>query len=146
MPVALVEEHDPVRQGMELVLHSAGHYEVVVHARQGDELLRALSDGAEVHVVVLDAARAERDGCAAVKQVRDRWPALRLLAMIPELTTEAVRQCCQQGAHAVLAKDCSGRDFLMAMDRLRRGEHHRDDSPARGDRTARGDEPPAQQP
>lgn len=146
MPVALVEEQDPVRQGMELVLHSAGCYQVVVHARHGDDLLRALEGGAEVHVAVVDAARAEHDGCAAVKHVRDRWPALRLLAMIPQLTAEGVRQCCQQGAHGVLAKDCSGRDFLMAMDRLRRGEHHRDDSPARGDRTARGDEPPAQQP
>lgn len=146
VPVALVEEEAMLRQSLEMVLHSTGRYQVVVQARHGEELLKALESGTEVRLAVLDARRPEGDGCAAVKSVRERWPELRLLALAKVRTEESIRQCCQQGAHGVLGKDCSARVLVDAMDTLRRGEHYHDEMSLTVLGLGRGDAPPAQQP
>lgn len=146
VPVALVEEESNLRRSLEMVLHSTGRYQVVVQARHGEELLQAMERGTEVRLVVLDARRPERDGCAAVKTVRERWPQLRLLALAQDRTEESVRQCCEQGAHGVLGKDCSARVFVDAMDTLRRGEHYHGEGSCTEPRSRRGGEPPAQLP
>lgn len=144
--VALVEREPLVRKGMEMALMSTGWYEVAVRAACGEELLRALADGVRVQLAVVDGSRPERDDCAEVKRVRERWPQLRLLVMAEERNAESVRRCLGHGAQGVLGKDCSVRDFLIAMDTLRRGESYRDEFTARVIGLNSGNEPPAQRP
>nr|MDT0666147.1 response regulator [Micromonospora sp. DSM 115978] len=81
MRVALAEDGALFREGLVLLLTTAGH-EVVACAADGDELLTAIT-GAEVDVVILDIRMppGPEGGLRTAQVVRERHPEIGLLLL-----------------------------------------------------------------
>jgi DNA-binding NarL/FixJ family response regulator len=118
--VALADDQDLVREGLQALLERLG-VEVVLLAADGAELLERI-DAAAADVIVSDIRMPGLDGIAMVRELRargNRTPAVMLTTFEDgDLLLAAV----EAGAQGFLLKGASSEDLIAAIDRARRGE------------------------
>ncbi|MBP5939259.1 response regulator transcription factor [Streptomyces acidiscabies] len=126
MRVVIAEDNALLREGMVLLLASAGH-EVVAVAGSGPEILPALLEH-RPDVAVLDVRMPPNfrdEGLVAALQAREKIPALPVLVLSQYVEESYAAELLGGGASGVgyLLKDRVGRvdEFLDALDRVASG-------------------------
>ncbi|GAV45245.1 response regulator transcription factor [Streptomyces acidiscabies] len=126
MRVVIAEDNALLREGMVLLLASAGH-EVVAVAGSGPEILPALLEH-RPDIAVLDVRMPPNfrdEGLVAALQAREKIPALPVLVLSQYVEESYAAELLGGGASGVgyLLKDRVGRvdEFLDALDRVASG-------------------------
>jgi NarL family two-component system response regulator LiaR len=112
--VLLVDDHAVVRSGLSYFLSTTDDIEVVGEAADGEQALRMC---AELHpdVVVMDMLMPRMDGFTAMQQLRQRDPAIRVIALTSFLDGEFVQRALQAGASGYLLKDVQAHELADAI-------------------------------
>lgn len=126
IPIALVDDHALFRNVLADMLNGTSRYKVVLEAGHGAEYLRAVKNGAEVAVAVVDLHMPVMDGFETIAWIRANAPGTRALALTFELTEEAMERALRAGACGFLRKDTTKNVFLDALDQVATlGHYHR---------------------
>ena len=112
--VMLADDHTLVRAGVRKVLEAEPGIEVVAEVADGDAALAALA-AEPVDVLVLDLSMPGRDGFAVLREVHERWPAIRVLVLTMHSSTEYVTRAVREGAHGYLLKDSAVRELVAGI-------------------------------
>ncbi len=118
--IALAEDQDLVREGLQALLERAG-LEVVLRVASGSALLDQIG-ATPVDVIVSDIRMPGLDGIAMVRALRkrgDRTPVVMLTAFED---TDLLFAAVEAGTQGFLLKGASAEDLLTAIDRARCGE------------------------
>ncbi len=118
--IALVEDQDLVREGLQALLERAG-LEVVLRVASGFALLEQIG-ATPVDVIVSDIRMPGLDGIAMVRELRtrgDRTPVVMLTAFED---TDLLLAAVEAGTQGFLLKGASAEDLLTAIERARHGE------------------------
>jgi DNA-binding NarL/FixJ family response regulator len=118
--VALVEDQDLVRAGLQALLERLG-IEVVLLAADGAELLERIS-AAAVEVIVSDIRMPGLDGIAMVRELRQRGNRTPVVMLTTFEDGDLLLAAVEAGAQGFLLKGASAEDLMAAIDRARRGE------------------------
>ena len=115
----------PVRHGLLSILRAYSDIEVVGEATNGREAV-AMAERLQPNVMLMDAQTPEMDGVEATRQIKKRWPSIKVLFLT--VHSSYVEEAMAAGADAHLMKD-SGRQELVQtireMGHRHTGEHHR---------------------
>ena len=95
--VLLVEDEDTVRMVAERALTRAGY--TVVSARDGDEGLEKVAEGADFDLIVSDVVMPGKDGPAMVREIRKRMPTVPVLFMSGYAEEQLRREIDLEGVH-----------------------------------------------
>ena len=91
--VLIVEDEDEIRRSMRLALERAGYQ--VDEAKDGEEGLRQFGDGTTWAVILLDQRMPGMDGLEALRRMKDRNPAPRIIMVTAygsiELAVDAMK-------------------------------------------------------
>jgi DNA-binding NarL/FixJ family response regulator len=124
--VVIAEDHALLREGLVLLLNSAGH-EVVAVAGSGPEILPALLEH-RPDIAVLDVRMPpyfRDEGLRAAREARERIPGLPVLVLSQYVEESYAAELLSGGARGVgyLLKDRVGRvdEFLDALERVAAG-------------------------
>ena len=112
--VLLVDDHAVVRSGLSFFLSTTNDIEVVGEAADGEQALRLCAQ-LQPDVVLMDMVMPRMDGFTAMQQIRQRYPAIRVLALTSFLDGEFVQRALQAGASGYLLKDVQARDLADAI-------------------------------
>ena len=112
--VLLVDDHAVVRSGLSFFLSTTDDIEVVGEAADGEQALRLCAQ-LQPDVVLMDMVMPRMDGFTAMQQIRQRYPAIRVLALTSFLDGEFVQRALQAGASGYLLKDVQARDLADAI-------------------------------
>jgi DNA-binding NarL/FixJ family response regulator len=112
--VVVADDHPLVRAGIRFLLETLHQVQVVAEVGDGAELLEVLSS---VHpdLVITDIAMPGMDGLTALKEIRARHPALRVIVLSMHRCAEMVKRAVAAGACAYLHKDASGFELASAV-------------------------------
>jgi DNA-binding NarL/FixJ family response regulator len=120
--VLLADDDVLVRQGLRVLVESAGDLTVVAEAADGDEAVRLASDH-RPDVVVMDVRMPGRDGIAATQEIT-AWPPPRPRVLI--LTTfdldEIVHDALQAGADGFLLKRATPDELINGIRTVAAGD------------------------
>jgi CheY-like chemotaxis protein len=114
----VVDDDKLVRETVCRVLVSAG-YEVTA-ASEGEEAMTMLEAGA-ADVVIVDIFMPKMDGLEVIREIRARWPGVRILAMSggsQRINTDMLSAARAFGADTSLAKPFLPSDLVAALRRL----------------------------
>ena len=101
--ILIVDDNAEVRRELRTLLPLAGNLEVVGEAADGLEAI-CLAEALRPHAILLDLQMPLLDGCGAARQIKDRWPACRVVALTVH-DDEATRQkASQAGVDVFLVK------------------------------------------
>lgn len=109
--VILADDHALVRAGICFLLNTLRQVQVIAEVGDGAELLELLAS-VRPDVVITDISMPGMDGLTALRQIRARYPKLRVIVLSMHRSAEMVKRAVAAGASAYLRKDAS--DFELA--------------------------------
>lgn len=121
--VLIADDHAVIRDGMRLVLETAGGISVVGSAANGRQAIVECARLAP-DVVVLDIAMPELNGIEAIESIRIRSPATRVVMLSMHLDSDYVRRALRQGASAYLLKESAGSEVVDAVRSVHAGRRY----------------------
>jgi DNA-binding NarL/FixJ family response regulator len=119
--VAIADDHAVVRQGLRTFLELQDDVEVVGEAADGAEAVELVA-AAEPDVVLLDLVMPRLDGIEAIKQIRARCPATRILVLTSFADDRTVLPAVRAGAAGYLLKDVQPPELVSAIRTVHSGE------------------------
>ena len=120
--VLIIDDHDTVREGLELLMRRRGHR--TISATDGEEGLRILEEqGADL--VITDLKMAKADGIKVLKGVKNTSPTTDVLVITGHGTVETAVKAMKLGARDFISKDFSTEEFGIKVDRILRERDER---------------------
>jgi len=121
--VMLVDDHAVVRAGYRLLLGQSPRIEVVREAERGEEACQYYAE-CQPDVVVMDLSMPGIGGLAAIRRIRARDPAARILAFSIHDETVYAERALEAGAAGYITKSCAPEILVEAVQAIARGEHY----------------------
>ena len=119
--VLLADDHEVVRQGVRRFLEEAGDIEVVAEAQDGAEAIR-LVEMHQPHVAVVDVRMPILGGVDATRQIKERWPQVRVLILTAYDDDPYIYALLQAGADGYVLKTASGDELVRLVRLVHSGE------------------------
>ncbi len=112
--VLLVDDHLMVRRGLATFLQIFDDLELVGEAPDGETALTMCAE-AQPDVVLMDMIMPEMDGVTATGFIRQRFPAVQVIALTSFKEQKLVHDALQAGAISYLLKDISAEKLATAI-------------------------------
>ena len=141
MKVLLVDDHEIVREGLRAMLEAQDDIEVVGEAGTAADAVRRVGFD-DPDVVVLDVRLPDGSGVEACREIRQRFPEVKVLMLTSFADEEALMSAIVAGAAGYVLKRIKGHDLVDSIRKVGRGESLLD--PAMTERLfrrLRGDDP-----
>lgn len=133
--VFLADDHGVVRRGMRAYLDLIDDIDVVGEATNGREALDRIAVlepiGQLPDVVLMDLLMPVMDGIEATRLLKERFPAVEVVAVTSFVEEAKVRAALEAGASGYLLKDAEADELGSAIRAAVRGEMHLDPAVAR---------------
>ena len=112
--VFIAEDHAVLRQGLRALLDAGGEFEVVGEAEDGAEAVRRIT-ASHPDLVLLDLNMPKMDGISVIKDLKKRYPEIKILVLTMFKTEEYVLEVFHSGAEGYCLKSSSYDELLMGI-------------------------------
>ena len=112
--VLIADDQRVVREGLALVLGLLPDVEVAGSASDGDEAVAMAADLVP-DVVLMDLRMPRCDGVEAIRQLRERVPATKVVVLTTYADDRSVLDALRAGARGYLTKDAGGAEIRHAL-------------------------------
>jgi NarL family two-component system response regulator LiaR len=119
--VLIVDDHAVVRGGLRTFLDLQDEIEVVAEAEDGDGAVSAV-ERLRPDVVLLDLVMPQGGGLPAIRQIRERSPATRVIVLTSFLDDDKLFPAVRAGAAGYLLKDVQPDELVTAIRKVAAGE------------------------
>jgi len=147
--LVIADDHAIVRRGLQSLFDPQPDFEVVAHAVDGADAVRQVL-GTQADLAVLDVSMPRKTGLTAAREIAQRRPETRVLMLSMHDSEQYFFEALKAGAAGYVLKSAADRDLVDAcraamrgepviyagavtalirdyLDRIRRGEHARED-------------------
>lgn len=112
--VVIVDDHAVVRSGLGAFLLAFDDLQLVGEASNGAEALHLCAE-AQPDVVLMDLVMPEMDGATATRAIRQRYPAVQVIALTSFKEEQLVQDALEAGAISYLLKNVSANELVDAI-------------------------------
>lgn len=119
--LVLVDDHEVLRDGLRLLLHTEPGLEVVGEANNGRSAIELVAE-LEPDVVVMDIAMPGMNGVEATRQICAQDPRVRVIALSIYSDRRYVERMFKAGARGYLLKIAGRAELVHAVERVHAGE------------------------
>jgi DNA-binding NarL/FixJ family response regulator len=119
--VLLAEDHTIVRKGLRSLLEKEIGIEVVGEAEDGREAVRK-AEKLQPDVVMMDIAMPGLNGLEATRQIKKRFPEMKIIILTVHANEEYVLQTLRAGASGYLVKKAAPADLIEAIQAVYKGD------------------------
>lgn len=119
--IVLADDHALIREGLKLLIATAGEHAVVGEAADGANLLQVLT-AAVPDLLVLDLGMPGLTGLSYIRELRGRFPRLQILILTANTEIRTVEGALAAGVAGYLVKGGGLDEFFAALAALQRQE------------------------
>lgn len=121
--VFLTDDHAVVRDGLRLLLETAGDIEVIGETDNGRDAVQSMKLLCP-DVLLLDITMSELNGFEAAQQIHETCPSVRIIILSMHSTAEDIFRAMQVGAWGYLLKEVTGREVVSAVRAVYAGQRY----------------------
>lgn len=121
--VLLVDDHAILREGLRMVLEAQPQITVVGEADDGRQAVE-LAEKLHPNVIVMDIAMPNLNGLEATRQIKRRWPEIRVVILTMHENQQYLTQIVKAGATGAVLKRSAGTELLTAVKAAARGQSY----------------------
>jgi DNA-binding NarL/FixJ family response regulator len=119
--VLLAEDHTIVRKGLVSILENELGIEVVGEAEDGREAIQKVEE-LEPDIVVMDISMPILNGLDATKQIKKRFPQVKVIILTMHINEEYILEVLHAGASGYVIKQAVPTELITAIDSVYHGE------------------------
>jgi len=119
--IVLAEDHTILREGLRALLSADPKFEIVGEADDGREGIRRV-DKLAPDLVVMDLSMPRMTGMDAIREIKRRHPATKIIALTVHKAEEYLRTTLQAGADGYVLKDATHVELLLAIQNVLKGK------------------------
>lgn len=112
--VVLADDHQIIRDGLRALISLQADMEVVAEASDGRSTTQAVIDHGP-DVVVMDISMPDLNGIEATRQIRQRNPSVKILALSMHSDRRLISGMLTAGARGYVLKDCAFDEIATAI-------------------------------
>jgi len=112
--VLVAEDHTIVRKGLCALLHAESDIQVIGEAENGRQALK-MAEELQPDIVLMDITMPELNGMDATRQLKKRFPSMKILILSMHSTEEYIFQTLKAGASGYLLKRSAPTDLIKAI-------------------------------
>jgi two-component system response regulator NreC len=120
--VLLAEDHTIVRKGLRSLLESAAGIEVIGEAKDGREAVEKVGQ-LRPDLVLMDITMPGLNGLEATRQIKKRFPEVKVLILTVHATEEYIFQILRAGASGYVVKQAAPAELLSAIQSVCQGQY-----------------------
>lgn len=121
--VVIVEDHKILRQGLRSLLSMSEHLDVVGEAGDGMSAIRIINES-DPDLVLLDINMPKMDGIAVIKEIKQRSPETKVLALTMHRKEDYVLEVFNSGGDGYCLKSSGHEDLMMAIQAVLTGKRY----------------------
>lgn len=110
----IVEDHTILREGLRALLSSEPNWEVVGQAADGHEAIHSVRV-VQPDLIIMDLSMPKMNGIEAIKEIKSRYPHVKILTMTVHHTEQHIRSALQAGADGYVLKDVTHKELVLAI-------------------------------
>lgn len=122
----IADDHKIFRQGLRIALADDHQLKCAGEAGNGRELLETL-ESRQADVILLDLKMPEMDGIEALKLLRERHPALKVIVLTMFEEEHFILHTMEAGANGYLLKDAEPQEIKLAIHSVYDNEYYFND-------------------
>lgn len=112
--ILIADDHPVVRDGLTAILETQPEFEVIAEASSGAEALDKAA-AYQPDILLLDLEMPEMDGVQVVKELRARYPQIKIIVFTAFDTDERILAAVQAGVQGYLLKGVPRSDLFNAI-------------------------------
>lgn len=112
--IVVADDHPIMRDGIKLLIETNENWQVVGEANDGIELLDLLNH-VSTDLVVIDLAMPRMQGFEAIREIKKRYPDIKVLVLSGYLFGDNVTAAVSSGACGLVSKAGLGKELLNAI-------------------------------
>lgn len=112
--VFVVEDHAIVREGLHALLSLDPHLEVIGETDNGRDAVR-LVGVLKPDLIITDLSMPGMNGIEAIREIRNRYPSVRIIVLTVHRTEEHIRAALEAGANGYVLKNSTHAELLTAI-------------------------------
>jgi DNA-binding NarL/FixJ family response regulator len=119
--IIIAEDQTLVRQGLRSLLEAKKDLEVVAEAKDGIEAIRCVEKH-KPELIILDLAMPKLSGLSALKDIRARFPEIKILVLTFHTSEEYILESFKSGADGYCLKSDSHAELMAAIKNIFSGK------------------------
>jgi two-component system NarL family response regulator len=123
MRIMVADDHPLIREAVAHLIKGAPEFELVGEVANGKECLARVQE-LRPDILVLDIAMPEMNGEQVTRELRRRFPELKIIALSGYTDRQFVRAMIKAGAKAYVVKAASGRELIHALRAVASGKNY----------------------
>jgi DNA-binding NarL/FixJ family response regulator len=112
--IVLADDHEILRAGLKKLIDNEETMQVVAEASDGQELLERLEQ-LRCDMVILDLSMPNMDGLSALKEIRKKFPKIKIIVLTMQKDHEQFKQAMAGGASGFVLKGDAYGQLVMAI-------------------------------
>jgi DNA-binding NarL/FixJ family response regulator len=123
LKIVLAEDHTILREGLRALLSADPNFEIIGEARDGREAVRCV-EKLEPDLLLMDLSMPRMSGMDAIREIKKRFPAIKVIALTVHKTEEYLLTTLQAGADGYVLKDATHEELVMAIKSVMGGKSY----------------------
>jgi DNA-binding NarL/FixJ family response regulator len=119
--IVLAEDHTILREGLRALLSTDPNFEIIGEAPDGREAVRCV-EKLEPDLLLIDLSMPRMSGMEAIREIKKRFPAIKIIALTVHKTEEYLLTTLQAGADGYVLKDATHEELVMAIKNVMGGK------------------------
>ena len=119
--IILADDHVLIREGLKRVIEEKAAFKVISEASDGLELIHNIRKEIP-DMVILDIAMPRLRGIEAAREIKGRWPKIKMLVLTMHKDKEYLYLALSAGAKGYLLKEDADRELFSAIEKVRQGK------------------------
>ena len=119
--IVLAEDHTILREGLRALLGADPNFDIIGEAEDGREAVRCV-ERLEPDLLLIDLSMPRMSGMDAIREIKKRYPAIKIIALTVHKTEEYLSTTLQAGADGYVLKDATHNELIMAIKNVMGGK------------------------
>ncbi len=119
--IILAEDHTILREGLRALLTADPDFEIIGEVADGREAVRFVEKQIP-DLILMDLSMPRMTGMDAIREIKKRYPATKIVALTVHKTEEYLRTTLQAGADGYVLKDATHDELMMAIQSVLKGK------------------------
>ena len=121
--IVLAEDHTILREGLRALLSADPNFEIIGEAQNGREAVRCV-EKLEPDLVLMDLSMPRMSGMDAIREIKRRYPEVKIIALTVHKTEEYLLTTLKAGADGYVLKDATHEELVMAIKNVMGGKSY----------------------